>query len=208
MKKIPLCVAAIVCGVVCGVYAMYSVSDKGTWPESWPKQMEPLRDQSRSLHGGLVDRPIHEIPFGKREDFEAAWPHILKVKSQGAPLILVAGPSKTFGHTMQAGVRIWCPPRMADNKKMPEQPLPGDRPVRSRWLWAVFIELVVDGEVVDLNRIPLPADTPIVDERFPQDPAKATRKPKAEPAAEPAADAAGESPLDPPPPAASTPTPR
>jgi len=26
--------------------------------------------------------------------------------------------------------------------------------------------LVVDGEIVDLTRIPLPADTPIVDERF------------------------------------------
>jgi hypothetical protein len=29
-----------------------------------------------------------------------------------------------------------------------------------------FIELVVDGNVVDLNRIALPADTPIIDERF------------------------------------------
>jgi hypothetical protein len=25
---------------------------------------------------------------------------------------------------------------------------------------------VVDGEIVDLNRIPLPPDTPIIDERF------------------------------------------
>jgi hypothetical protein len=29
-----------------------------------------------------------------------------------------------------------------------------------------YIELVVDGEIVDLNRIPLPADTPMIDERF------------------------------------------
>ena len=29
-----------------------------------------------------------------------------------------------------------------------------------------FIELFVDGNIVDLNRIPLPADTPIIDERF------------------------------------------
>ncbi len=28
------------------------------------------------------------------------------------------------------------------------------------------IELVVGGKIVDLNRIPLPADTPIIDERF------------------------------------------
>jgi hypothetical protein len=29
-----------------------------------------------------------------------------------------------------------------------------------------WIELVVDGDIVDLNRIPLPADTPMIDERF------------------------------------------
>jgi hypothetical protein len=29
-----------------------------------------------------------------------------------------------------------------------------------------FVELVVDGDIVDLNRIPPPADTPIMDERF------------------------------------------
>ena len=28
------------------------------------------------------------------------------------------------------------------------------------------MELVVDGEVVDLNRIRLPVDTPIIDKRF------------------------------------------
>lgn len=30
----------------------------------------------------------------------------------------------------------------------------------------VDIELVVDGDIIDLNRIPLPADTPVVDKRF------------------------------------------
>ena len=29
-----------------------------------------------------------------------------------------------------------------------------------------FIELTVDGNIVDLNRIALPEDTPIIDERF------------------------------------------
>jgi len=33
-------------------------------------------------------------------------------------------------------------------------------------MYATFIELVVDGDIVDSNRIPLPADAPIVDERF------------------------------------------
>ena len=39
-----------------------------------------------------------------------------------------------------------------------------------------FIELVVDEEIVDLNRIPLPADTPIVDERFTQGQGKAVER--------------------------------
>jgi hypothetical protein len=33
----------------------------------------------------------------------------------------------------------------------------------------IDIELVVDGRIVDLNHIPLPSDTPIIDKRF-QDP--------------------------------------
>ncbi len=30
----------------------------------------------------------------------------------------------------------------------------------------IYIEVIVDGKIVDLNRIALPADTPIIDERF------------------------------------------
>jgi hypothetical protein len=37
---------------------------------------------------------------------------------------------------------------------------------RTKWGHTTFLELVVDGEIVDLNRIPLPPDTPIIDERF------------------------------------------
>ena len=42
---------------------------------------------------------------------------------------------------------------------------------REQSLWT-HIELVVDGEIVDLNRIRLPADTPIIDERFEDDESK------------------------------------
>jgi hypothetical protein len=31
-------------------------------------------------------------------------------------------------------------------------------------MYTTFIELVVDGNIVDLDRIALPADTPIIDE--------------------------------------------
>ena len=102
-------------------------------------------------------------PFTSREEFEAAWPHILKVKSKGAPIILVHGPKTDFFKVEPAGVMIQTPPV---GSQEPEEPVPGDRSVRSKWQKATFIELVVDGQIVDLNRIELPANTPIVDERF------------------------------------------
>ncbi len=74
-------------------------------------------------------------------------------------------PDKSLGTTINAGVRIHCPPAQSGKVAMPEAPINVER-VRERWLYTTFIELVVDGEIVDLNRIPLPADTPIVDERF------------------------------------------
>ena len=107
----------------------------------------------------------YEIPFTKREDFESAWPHFLKIKSKGAPVILLRGPHKHVGALINAGVRIQCPPQKG-NRGMPPAPIPGMTNVRERWLRATFVELVVDGDVVDLNRIPLPADTPIIDKRF------------------------------------------
>jgi hypothetical protein len=96
--------------------------------------------------GPKQEHPHYAIPFTKRDEFEAAWPHLLKVKSKGAPLRLVRGPNFFLGERATAGVVVHCPP-------------PGQAD-------AIYIELVVDGDIVDLNRIALPADTPIVDERF------------------------------------------
>src|SRR2546429_2936480 len=39
------------CAVSFAVYAIYEVSDEGTWPKSWPKELETLRKQSRTLVG-------------------------------------------------------------------------------------------------------------------------------------------------------------
>lgn len=148
------CCAAVAC-------ADYSVSDRGTWPESWPKEMEPLRKQARTLRGSLADLTLYEIPFAKREDFEAAWPHILAVKSKGAPVILVRSPDTWMGR-IDAGVRIHCPPP----GDRPEVPIAGAGDASTRWLYTKYIELIVDGKIVDMNRIPLPKDGPIIDRRF------------------------------------------
>ena len=167
MKRTTAFLAAIAfCAVGSAVYAAYSVADKGTWPESWPKELEPLRKQSRTLVGPTFLQQHYQIPFTKREEFEAAWPHILKVKSEGAPVFLVRGPHKPMGKLINAGVIIHCPPPQTGDRVMPEAPLPGDPKDRGRWIYTNFIELVVDADIVDLNRIPLPADTPIIDKRF------------------------------------------
>jgi hypothetical protein len=76
------------------------------------------------------------------------------------------GPRTDFFEVKPAGVLIQTPPVQTDKLANPETPLPGEMDVRTKWMNTTFIELVVDGKIVDLNRIQLPANTPIVDERF------------------------------------------
>lgn len=166
MKRIGLFLIAIcLCSVCSTVYGLWIITDKGTWPKSWPNELEPLREQSRTLTGSALDLTHYEIPFAKRKHFESAWPHILKLKSRGAPLILLRGPDKDAGATINAGVRVWCPPEKG-NQANPSGPIPGATNARERWIWTTYIELIVDGDIVDLNRIPLPPDTPVIDMRF------------------------------------------
>ena len=87
-----LAAIAILC--VCPLYADYLVENRGAWPNDWPKELEPLRKQSRTFDGPKQPLLHYAIPFTKREEFESAWPHILKVKSQGAPIVLRRGPNK------------------------------------------------------------------------------------------------------------------
>jgi hypothetical protein len=176
MKRMTAFLAAIAFCAAGSAYALYSVDNQGTWPKSWPKELEPLRKQSRTLRGSLADLTSYEIPFTKREDFESAWPHILKVKSQGAPVVLLRAPDRSLGTLIKAGVRIPCPPPQPKNGVTPPAPIPGTTNLRERWLWTTYIELVVDGDIVDLNRIPLPADTPMIDKRFEDGPNKSPKR--------------------------------
>jgi hypothetical protein len=45
MKGTTSILAAAAFFEACSVYADYSVWDKGMWPESWPRELEPLRTQ-------------------------------------------------------------------------------------------------------------------------------------------------------------------
>jgi hypothetical protein len=192
------------------VYALYRVAEEGLWPPDWPAELEPLRKQARSLaHSAQV---IYELRFADREQFEAAWPHILELKSKGAPVILLGGPDSRLGTTLEVGVRILAPltgslitPQGSRHPPGAEASVPDGKFLRlgppwpdhvmsepgvlpeyvfdDNGTWARYdpaarkepprdlrrarleIELVVDGVIVDLNRIPLPADTPIIDRR-------------------------------------------
>jgi hypothetical protein len=146
MKRTTVLLAAIAFCAVGTAFADYSFRDEGTWPKTWPKELEPLRKISRTLIGNKQLLRHYAIPFTDRDEFESAWPHILKVKSKGTSLRLMRGPD-FFLSGGTAGVVLHCPP---ENKS--------DEPVT--------LDLVVDGAIVDLNRIPLPPDTPINDGRF------------------------------------------
>lgn len=161
-----LLAATLVLAATSVAYALYSVSEEGLWPETWPKELEPLRESSRTLEGPTISSLHYEIPFKDRKDFEAAWPHLVKVKSEGAPVFLRRTPSVNV-YDLKAGVIVHAPPQGTDERANPARPSRGgDLREQSTWMWTTYIELVVDGETVDLNRIPLPPDTPIIDRRF------------------------------------------
>lgn len=122
-----------------------SIEDRGSWPKTWPKELESLRMKARTTEGPLAGYLSYELPFLQRKEFESAWPHVLKVRSPEYPITLVRSPHGA----VKAGVVI------------------NSSPIASRETnTTTVIVVVVDGDVVDLNRIQLPGNTHIQDERF------------------------------------------
>ena len=179
-------------------FSAIMTKSRGTWPESWPESLEPLREQARTIgvHTGAQEM-IYQIPFHSRDEFERAWPHILEVKSPGGVLILDDRPSRYPGETMGPGVRLICPlsgtststDRNGNTLEWtwpPEEVDPTYEPpeyvIHGGGAWVPYtpseeftsflfrarvdVMLVVDGDIVDLNRIRFPADTRILDRRF------------------------------------------
>ena len=161
MKRTASLFVAIVFSLVCCAYADYAVTDSGTWPRSWSAELEPLRKQARTFQGPKQLLQHYAIPFTKRDEFESAWPHLLKIKSRGAPIVLRRGPSFWLGDKATAGVCVHTPPAG-------EAPIAAGKDAKGNWEKTIYIELIVDGEIIDLNRIPLPADTPIIDLGLPK----------------------------------------
>ena len=180
-------------------FASVIIWRQGKWPGPWPKQLKPYRQQTKTIDvSGDIEETVFEIPFEKRDAFEKAWPEILKLKSEGAPLILEKGPSeyKAGGTTFNKGIRIlWLSTQkiiMDDGTELRDSPAEfafvttetGELPeyvIEKDGVWIPYtgqdkpgprhrtrvdIVLITDANIVDLNRIPLPAKTPIIDRRF------------------------------------------
>ena len=159
MHRTTVFLALTFCLYASTCWSDYGVTDKGEWPSTWPKELEVLRKGSRTLVGPMVENRHYAIPFADREQFEKIWPHLLSVKTKDAPVILVKGPNFFLGKDAKAGVVVHSPPAGQENA-----PTPDKTKVHERLMQATYIELVVDGNIIDLNRINL--SNVVVDERF------------------------------------------
>jgi hypothetical protein len=209
---------------VCGrASALIIPSDEGKWPATWPKELEPLRNQAKTLDVATgIQEHIYTIPFETREDFEKYWPILSSLRTPGSPLTLskagsesgwgqfvsnakpcvrIKGPTGGYaGGSTKIGERIdlknlengtmlfagspWPKDLLGPNGELPEyvtvvaagggkiawkslDNVPeGQRGFHNRA--RVDIELVIDGQVIDLNRTRLPQDARLVDRRFPE----------------------------------------
>lgn len=224
MKRIVIALAALV--VVFGAWdalALIIPSDEGKWPATWPKELESLREKSKTLDVATgIQEHIYTIPFETRDEFEKFWPILVALRTPGSPLTLsragvtdsgwgqfvsnakpsvrIKGPTGGYaGGTANIGGQIdlkeldvgtmlfagapWPKALLGPQGELPEYvtavPIedgkiawePVDLTVdkargflnRAR----VDIELVLDSEIIDLNRIRLPQDARIIDRRFP-----------------------------------------
>jgi hypothetical protein len=165
-RKLTGTLALGLCLITTTCWALYRVIDKGEWPSTWPKELEVLRKQSRTLVGPKHENRHYAIPFASQEEFEKLWPLLLSVKTKDAPVMLVKGPNFFLGKESKAGVVVHCPPE--DESKTfatPSEPINSDN-YRQLLTHSTYIELVVDGKIIDLNRIQLSTDCLVVDQRF------------------------------------------
>ncbi len=75
-------------------FSSVDVVEGGRWPYSWPSELNVYRDQASTSYEAAADhQTAYHIAFQKRDDFEKAWPHILRLLEQGSRLTLLKSPS-------------------------------------------------------------------------------------------------------------------
>jgi hypothetical protein len=207
--------------------ALILPSNEGRWPTTWPKELEPLRKQSKTLGVATgTQENIYTILFETREDFEKYWPILMSLRTPRSPLTLsrvgtvekgwgdllsnaspcvrIRAPSGGYvGGTpkdgrldlkeLEAGTMLfagapWPKDMEGPNGELPEYVTSVRSPIGTlSWTSInavpkkdlgfhhrarIDIELVIDGKIIDLNRIKLPTDAHLNDRRFPEAVAK------------------------------------
>jgi hypothetical protein len=190
-------------------FAITMIDETGMWPQSWPKELEPLRKDARTIRTAtIIHEDIYEIHFKDRETFERSWPLLIGLKSKGGPLIInkvaISPPNqvvifsnevpavRTFispAGSISGGLAVgppWPSSALLPDGLLPEYIRMGEVQGKKTWIPAtrgegfqgfmyrarVDIELIIDGKVIDLNRIRIPSDTPIIDKRWPAEESK------------------------------------
>ena len=93
-------------------------------------------------HGRYVAMFLGNDANSRRDEFESAWPHLLKVKSKGAPTVLRRASSFWPGDKANAGVCVHTPPAGED-------PIADGKDAKGNWEKTIYIELIVDGEIIE-----------------------------------------------------------
>lgn len=91
MKRLMFVVIPVLAALLIATWSRAAVftQNRGTWPQSWPEELEGLRETSRTLGvGTAIQENIYEIPIRDRETFERVWPAILKLRSPNGTLTL------------------------------------------------------------------------------------------------------------------------
>jgi hypothetical protein len=102
-------------GITSLCYSLVMTQNTGNWPDLWPKELEQLRSQARTIKFAAgTQEDIYEISFSDRKQFETFWLVILKVKSPQAPLRLSRLSPKEPNSLLSNAhpvVRIYAPPK-------------------------------------------------------------------------------------------------
>ena len=155
-------VALVLFGLTADVaLARKSCSSHGTWPADWPKGLDAWRDQATTLRAAPLGQDgFYTVTLEDREAFEKGWAALLEVPRADHPtLTLVSEPPKDVALESLGGRRAGRPVVQVRYYRSF-----GENGKKSREV-AVGITLFVDGKIVDLNRVRIPAGYKIEDRR-------------------------------------------
>ena len=146
MRRRGITLIACMLSIHSTVFGLQLIAHEATWPKEWPEELEEFRSLGWTASGPHGNTQQHYIRFESREQFERAWPALLRAKPRNE----------------NDSIRlVWN----IQNAPVEAHVCISEHPFETDGIPALV--LAVDGEIVDLNRIPLPGGVTIIDERFP-----------------------------------------